>query len=67
MKKATGISTFNFTTLYTIIPHNFLINVLPEVINLFSNEKLDVSLAFQKDQATGHQKVVEEDSSQFKL
>ena len=32
-KKAKSISTFEFTTLYTTIPHKLLIKVLPEVIN----------------------------------
>ena len=34
---------------------------------LSSNEILEVALAFQKYQSTGHQKIVEEDTSQEKL
>ena len=32
-KKAKRVSTFDFTTLYTAIPHNPLIKVLSEVMN----------------------------------
>ena len=34
---------------------------------LSSNQKLKVALDFQKHQSTGHQKFVEEDTSQDKL
>ena len=43
-KKAKSISFFNIIMLDTIILHNFLISVLSQV--LFSNEKLEVALAF---------------------
>ena len=66
-KKAKSISNFDFTKLYLTIPHDFLIKILSEVIKLFSNEKLKVSLALQKHQSTGHERVVEEDTSQGKI
>ena len=56
-KKAKSISTFDFTTLHSTIPHNLLIKVL-------SNQKLKVALGLKKNQPTEYQKVVEEDTSQ---
>ena len=57
-KKAKSISVFDFTTLCTIIPHNLLIKVLSAVINFYFKRNLEIALAFQKYQSTGHQKTV---------
>ena len=66
-KKVKSISTFDLTTLFTTIPHNFLIKVLPEVINFSFKSKIRSHMVFQKHRSTGHQKVLEVETSQNKL
>ena len=47
-KKAESISTFDFTTLYSTIPHDLLIKVLSEVINFVFKSKTRNSIGFLK-------------------
>ena len=47
-KKAKRISTFDFTTLYTAIPHNLLIKVLSEVMNFVFKSKTPSRIGFSK-------------------
>ena len=47
-KKAKGFLTFEFTTLYTTIPHNILIKVLSEVINFVFKLKTRSRNGFSK-------------------
>ena len=46
--KAKSISTLNFTALYTIIPHNLLIKVLPKVTNFVFDSKTRCRISFPK-------------------
>ena len=66
-KKPKVFQVSNFTTLNATITCFLLIKLIPEVVILSSNQKLEVSKAFQKYQSTGHQKAFEEDTSQDKL
>ena len=47
-KKAKNILTFKFTTLYTTIPHKSQLKFYLKLQILSSNQKLEVTLAFEK-------------------
>ena len=47
-KKGKSISTFDFTTSYTKIPHNLVIKVLSEVINFAFKSKTQNRIGFSK-------------------
>ena len=47
-KIAKSISTFDFATLYTTIPHNLLIKFLSEVINFAFKSKTRNNIGFSK-------------------
>ena len=65
-KKAKTILTFHFPTIYATVPHDLLKFYLKlQILSL--NKKLAVTIVFQKQQFTGHQKVVEKDNSKEKL
>ena len=48
IKKPKSVSTFDFSTLHTIIPHKLLQNVLSEVINFVFKSKVRKRIGFSK-------------------
>ena len=48
-KKATRISTFDFATLYTTIPHDLLINVLKDIISFVFDSSCRNKLGFSQN------------------
>ena len=47
-KKAKNISTFDFSTLYTTLPHNLLIQVLTEIINFVFKGNTKTKIGFSE-------------------
>ena len=66
-RNAKNISTFDFSTFYTTLPHNLLIEVLNNLIGFVFKSKIRKKLAFQTLQCTLLLKELVTDSSQRRL
>ena len=67
LNQAKFISTFDFSTLYTTIPHNLLLKVLSEVIKFAFKSKVIKRIAFSITSIYRTSKGAEEDISLNKL
>ena len=66
-KKAKSISAFDFSTLYSAIPHKLLLKVLSEIINFAFKSKVRKRISFSKHLSIGLLRVLEEDTLLNKL
>ena len=67
INQAKSISTFDFSTLHTTIPHKLLLKVLSEVIKFVFKSKVTKRIAFSITPIYRTSKKAEEDTSLKKL